>query len=476
MYRLMIVDDEKMVINSLVFGFDWQKAGFVVVATATSAKEALLLCEKLNPDVILTDIKMPGMTGLDLMKACQNQVSPPKFVVISGHADFEYAKGALKLGAVAYCLKPLEEEEILDALDTVQKAIIENQDLKAMHLKAFLDTPNKDTVSRVLSHMHISGAVGVALSIGDMQDIFKGHIQALSFHISENTYLYFFPKDPQNLEDYAFKSALLGAVTSGKIKAFTYDITEDICTYLLTSWHLLSNSLYVSFFSEDRVAIGKRTEEKLNTAFLKDEVTPLLNANRPKEVHKLLTTFLEEKTVIFTMQEALTMYNLLSALMTRLLNTPPQRSLRYGYELRHLFSNFDEMLQFFIRRLGHVYQKVGDIQTVQNETLKNILLDIGHTFTQNISFQEVCEAHAISPSYLSQLFKKEMQTTFTNYLNDLRIDYAKELLENTSTLVVQVSEQAGYDNYLNFTKLFKKKTGMTPKQYRTFCIQNVDSF
>ncbi|MEG0901749.1 MAG: response regulator, partial [Clostridia bacterium] len=116
MHKVMIVDDERMIINSLALGFNWKSSGFEVIATATSGQEALRLLESLHPDVVFTDIKMPGTSGLDLMIEAKKRYPRLLFVVISGHADFTYAQKAIQLGAIAYCLKPLEDEDIQCAL------------------------------------------------------------------------------------------------------------------------------------------------------------------------------------------------------------------------------------------------------------------------------------------------------------------------------------------------------------------------
>ena len=103
---------------------------------------------------------------------------------------------------------------------------------------------------------------------------------------------------------------------------------------------------------------------------------------------------------------------------------------------------------------------------IRNQTLRNVLEYLNRHFSQAISFQELCELHNINGSYLSQLFKKELGITFTAYLTQLRMNRAKELLKTTNLRISEISDALGYDYYFNFTKLFKKEVGMTPKEYR----------
>lgn len=121
MYQVILVDDEKMILNSLALGFDWNSNGFEVVATSTNSAEALRMIEFIRPDVVFTDIRMPGMSGIELMKKVHQDFPQIQFVVISGYSEFDYAREALTVGALAYCLKPLEDDEIEVALGRAKK-------------------------------------------------------------------------------------------------------------------------------------------------------------------------------------------------------------------------------------------------------------------------------------------------------------------------------------------------------------------
>ena len=124
LYRVMLVDDEEDVRQAIARKINWEEIGFQVVASAENGQEALELAERLHPDVVMTDIKMPFMDGLTLGRALKKRLKNIKVIIFSGFDEFEYAKEAIKLEAEEYLLKPLNAAE----LETVFKRIRENLD------------------------------------------------------------------------------------------------------------------------------------------------------------------------------------------------------------------------------------------------------------------------------------------------------------------------------------------------------------
>ncbi|NLK27345.1 MAG: response regulator [Clostridiales bacterium] len=112
MIRLLIVDDEKVIRDGLTTTMDWEKMDITVVGTAKDGKEALELCELWHPHIVLTDVRMPKMNGLELMKHIKEKMPNIKVIILSGHDEFAYAKEALKYGAVDYLIKPVVAEEL----------------------------------------------------------------------------------------------------------------------------------------------------------------------------------------------------------------------------------------------------------------------------------------------------------------------------------------------------------------------------
>ena len=120
LYRIILVDDEEEVRKSIIRKIDWQSVGFTVVGDAENGEDALEKIENLEPDVVLTDIRMPYMDGLTLAEKIRQKYPSMKIVIFSGYDDFEYAKRAIKLNVTEYILKPVNVEELTAILKKIQ--------------------------------------------------------------------------------------------------------------------------------------------------------------------------------------------------------------------------------------------------------------------------------------------------------------------------------------------------------------------
>ena len=129
LYRIILVDDEEEVRKSIIRKIDWQSVGFTVVGDAENGEDALEKIENLEPDVVLTDIRMPYMDGLTLAEKIRQKYPSMKIVILSGYDDFEYAKRAIKLNVTEYILKPVNVEELTAILKKMQASLDEVSEL-----------------------------------------------------------------------------------------------------------------------------------------------------------------------------------------------------------------------------------------------------------------------------------------------------------------------------------------------------------
>ena len=146
MYRVLIVDDEPLVAANVCAALEDLQDRFSIVGTASSGKDALKLIESLQPQIVITDIIMPGISGIDLIRECAVRFPAVRFVIVSGYAEFEYAQAALECGAVAYCLKPLQDEDLQKAIVRAAKSLQERRPLSTEFLEALSD-PEYQSVS-----------------------------------------------------------------------------------------------------------------------------------------------------------------------------------------------------------------------------------------------------------------------------------------------------------------------------------------
>ena len=469
MYHAIIVDDEQMIINRLVLGFDWNSNGYEVIATCTDSVTALDMIRFIRPDVVFTDIKMPGLSGIELMRQVRETLPQIQFVFISGHADFQYAHDALQMGACGYCLKPLEDDDIESALSAVSHRLEERQSVIQSAFDMLMLHPLPVNAERLLRFLYpaepVPGSLMTVLSLGDASSLLSGNVCYSSIRIDEKCHLYLISANAEYLTTGMFHTALLRAVSGKQITSISWKHTDSPAASLAGDLLKLFDAVYSCFVFQP-AALGPLEEKETaaNAEFL-DNISTLANKGRAKDICDVLTKLLKSDISLLP-SEAVSLYNICTSFIMRLENAEwKPDEIHYPYELARKYKDIGEMLQDLQQKFLKITGQANP-ESVTNESLRRILEYINHNFTKDISFQEIADEYTINSSYLSQLFKKELGVTFTGYLTNLRIQYAKELLATTTMRINEIPEKIGYRYDYNFAKLFKKETGLTPKEYR----------
>lgn len=164
--KLLIADDEQYVRDSLALGIEWSKYGIVLEGVAAEGREALEMALRLKPDVLLTDIRMPNMDGLELMRRLKDELPRLKVIFLTGWSDFDYARQALKLGASNYLVKPSPDEEIVDALLVVMEelGLRESAKKETDNLETLNIQSKKRAVKQVCALVHQDLSVALTLT------------------------------------------------------------------------------------------------------------------------------------------------------------------------------------------------------------------------------------------------------------------------------------------------------------------------
>ena len=469
MYHAIIVDDEQMIINRLVLGFDWNSLGYEIIATCTDSTSALEMIRFIRPDVVFTDIKMPGLSGIELMKQVRETLPQIQFVFISGYADFQYARNAIRMGACGYCLKPLEDDDIEQALSAVSKRLEERRDVIQSAFDMLMLHPLSVNAEKLLNLLYpkepVPDSLMTVLSLGDASSLLSGNVCYSTIRIDETCYLYLISANAEYLTSAMFQTALLRAVSGKQITAVSWKYTEAPVDSLADDLQKLFDAVF-SYFVFKPAAFGALEEKgAAGSPEVLDRISTLANKGRAKDLCDALTVLMKEPASL-TPTEAVSLYNICTSFIMRTENAEwKPDEIRYPYELAQKYEDVGEMLRDIQQNLLKITGQASP-ESVSNESLRQILEYVNNNFTADISFQNIAEEYTINSSYLSQLFKKELGTTFTDYLTRLRIQYAKELLTTTTMRINEIPEKIGYRYDYNFAKLFKARTGLTPKEYR----------
>lgn len=465
MKKIIIIDDEYIILQGLKHLLDWRQHGYEVVLETQSPKIALDYIKKYHVDVILSDIVMPDMSGLELLQ-CVKTINPDIHVVIvSSHSDFEYTRQALRLGASDYILKTnLKPEIVLNVLDALD---IKDLDTSSFDLKKSL---SEDLLSYI-----------------NHPDVFP---ETNSYFRYPYYSLYFFKVDQvidDHIQDYLH---LMIETPSAKIIILN---TQDACdvkfkemvAYKLNLKHLQDLSLYHEMYLSQKE----------------------LRFYHPDQAFELDLNFAWEQRPQFNALDVLghlapsQFYNLINQLYVYTTGTLDVHKYR-PLELKLFFSNtlyqimtqlekqkiITENTSAFKLQIVHQLQNANnqfDFKNEMNTILSNITsiiqshLEQDHAdfkdqmvtyleenYHRNIGLNDIAQHFNFSYYYMSELFNTHFDDSFNNVLNKIRIQKAVDLLNESHLSLRQISIEVGYTNYSHFSKLFKKHLNLTPSEYR----------
>lgn len=503
MYKALLVDDENLVIKSLEGGVDWAKSGFRVAGKANNGVKALQLVEELKPHIVFTDIRMPGMSGLELIKNIKSVDPDVQIIVISGYAEFAYVQKSLNYGVLGYCLKPFDDYEIDTLLRTAARTIGEIKLKRESHLLELMDEraseSSRAAFARILADAGFDGGsvggsdgsvdgsggnfggnggsdVHVVVAVGKGRPAFPEGTRTIGFHLGGSRSGYFAQfRDGDGLAEFvgaAIPDGLLGiGIVPSELEM--NEMVQRIEHATARAW---------DFFIHDRPACYAACDEAnaddekasalirgLERAIAQKHAaaSAAASAGLPALLGDLL---LPENKRCLRIQHALKIYNIVYAHVSYGRANAPEDDYIFSKEqLFHLFRSFDAMIGSLSEL---VREMVGDASPAREESktehanLKEIVKYIQEHYRSDISIQSISKRFFMNANYLSQLFKRELKVTFTDYLTKVRIQQARVLLRESDLTIGEVAEQVGFRDYFYFIRTFKRYAQSTPRQYR----------
>ena len=467
MYKILLVDDEVWAVESLKATVEWEKYGFQIVGKAYSGNEAMQLIRDLAPDIVFTDIRMPGMNGLELIKNASTQGFNVKFIVASGYAEFTYVQKALTYGALGYILKPYEETDIVNCLNKAKKILDENSSvLKATHVLEDLCSNDESRVNRIFkngglewqpNHFFVMASLGldpIVFQTGDKALMLKAGVSKWFYIVEE--------RNRQSLIDYLEEkpSPLIRSIALGNCIKSISDIESLIEEVNIAAY---------SYFTAPGIKIHGIDSQGFSP--IKEILHALNDAIKIKNLLLIDEAFSKLDNLfrsnLFAITHAHYAYNVIMSFIYHLVE-PSEIYIFSYHELILKFKNVFEMLDFLksliIKQLSGEHMFFTN--EIKNKNIKSILEYVDCNFQRDITMQSLCQKFFINPNYISQFFKKEVGLNFTEYLAKKRLEYACYLLRQSDLSIQKISESSGYKDYFYFTRIFKKHQGMTPSEYR----------
>lgn len=500
--NLLIVEDEDIIRQGLIVSIQKLAFSFDMIYEAANGKEALDLCRQHRPDLILTDIKMPLMDGLTFIKHCRDILPASPIIILSGYNDFHYAQQAIKYQVADYLLKPAGMSELKKVFSNVIGKIEHENRHKRIHqalvLKDVLrETVKESDISEYLTRNAISLPLQSYCILAYLPCENSPETYAVLESLQKNFICFALPAQ----ERYHYILLNLNKSEANT----TADLLPSIQNMLTTSLpeQFIPCSMSLSQIKDDITTLPllyKQAGEALHVRllrpadilFLYDSLIPFI-----KNMPSLPETKLETLYHYFIGNSELDLEKHFERFLYQLCaleNTSPQ----YLIQCMHALENYLNARLLKENRLAHPvgfsleFERsmcaAASLKELTQSTLQLLLLHkkeltshricsasspvdqailyIEKNYRQELDLQSVADMVSMNPSYFSTLFKKKTGMNFISFLQNVRIEKAKELLVNTNLKLYEVSESVGIANDKYFCRLFKTCTGMTPTDYR----------
>ncbi|MDF2988324.1 MAG: response regulator containing CheY-like receiver domain and AraC-type DNA-binding domain [Eubacterium sp.] len=542
MYKVLIIDDESIIRKGIKNIINWKQLDCEVCADASDGIEGIELIKKYLPEIIITDIRMPGLDGLSMIKQVKSIVPNTKIIILTGYRDFDYVQEAIKCGAFDFLLKPSKIEELTAVLT---RAVNEINDQKIRHMEIdqfkVLFEQNIPILREKLLYDVIYGLNTNEYEITEKMKLFNISIRNFVLVVMENDYdeksnssqydkhLYQFGIVNSFEEIFAEKYEVLSIMLNSSRVGFIIqkpdrgllDIEEvsEKCSYLqevINNGFGFTVTIAVSSNGVSAIELPEKLKECLGSLEYKsymgnNSIIQYSDLNSFFRYEDYSTLDKYQKQLLESIKSGnedlvrVSTQNIARYVTTNKININYMKNFYYttlssinnirisvtaaevdkkheeGKDIASLLKLIEksESAEELNSLLEDVAIRIAvKVNSFNNRSIKLILrkaIDyIQEHYSEPVTLNEVAENIYVSTFYISRMFKKELGKSFVDYLNDVRIEKAKELLKDVKYKTYEVAEIVGISDPHYFSKLFKKYSGMTPSDYRDKITINQD--
>lgn len=489
MYRILIVDDEPMACTAIELLLKKEFRELFSCAKAFNGSDALQIAESEQPDIVITDIRMPVMDGLELAKQFSSWEQPPVIIIVSGYSDFTYARTAMQYNVVDYLLKPIVRDEFFSCISKILcRFRLREYEERKYFLKSLCSGEKLDSVKLCScfpdSHYYLAlvryGALPTRFSHSGSQEIFsEPQDLILTYGRDDREALYICSKDLLSLEE--FKTQILKKADYGCGEPLTYTLL--FLNVPVTPEQLQSSAQLLFKELLRRVVIGTSSVHQL------PESIPTSYCSLSGETHSLflLEKYCTEGNISKVRGELQQLFHFLAeGSYSQLMLEEIISNIQFLLKKYHLFEQRKSSEETFLisealynaENMTQLSENLMDIffptaKEIQEEKLdsytsyEKILKYISLHFREPLTLQSTCRTLGISQTYLSMIMRKYGNDTFKNVLTKTRMEYAKKIMEtsNRQLKIKDISEQCGFHDQFQFSKVFRAYTGISPSDY-----------
>ncbi|KYH33985.1 putative response regulatory protein [Clostridium tepidiprofundi DSM 19306] len=514
MLKVMVVDDEYLDREGMKKTIDWASLGCVFSGEAKDGYEGIELAKIIKPNIVITDISMPRINGLEMANKIKEFLPECKFIIITGYDDFEYAKAAVKINAIDFILKPVDENELIDSIKNISYQFERN--IKRKHIareKILLDIMRgkirgKESIDKIKKEYSIeindlcivciendyyekaleSDSFDVLFSANEYaKELICERLSQYTYYLVEchdNIFAILISMDnvlyPKSFRDIfidfqkKFSSVFSTTVTIGvsnvgsiydikkvyeeskqALKNKLYSGNNSINYFMdLKKENIVKWSYIISFEKELRIVLkaGDRTKirNKLDNLYIKFFTSNHISNSIIKQI---------SIDIILIALKTLSEYNI-----------SIEEVMGKNFDIYRKIENYKTIKQMH-NLVSDIIFNVFRCIKLKNATISENSIDkaiqyINEHYNENISLSDVSKNVYLSESYICRKIKSATGMSFVEYITKLRMEKAIEYLQNPNYKIVDIAKKLGYSDYRYFSRIFKKYTGYSPSDWK----------
>lgn len=538
MFRVLIVDDEPLILAGVISLIDWEEYHCKIVGKATNGKQALELIEEVNPDIIITDIKMPVMNGIELMEKTLEADYNSKFIILTNLEEFGLVKQAISLGAIDYLVKiELTETNFSKTLEKAIEACIRDgqcdenylpvhnygisqvEATKLFFQKLLILEDSSDKLEKeaakyrikeryekfiiIMIHLNHNGkAYPASFSQQEFKKMMSYAESVLIEMIKRffpescllnwdiNKFLLIISINTMNhlddtiknmnekmqsvLKDY-FEMSVIFAI--GQPVNGVDEIQEGLYQATTAMNHYYYDSDNPIIYYSEEYEMNQKHSNNFNISFLKKDISKSIQENDSAAFRKIIEQIVElyQETKLNKRQATNGCINLyyFIASVYEYEDYADESKFPYVGDIMGQLNNMGSLKEI-IYWLSFFAENICKMLDIRRDSIGNTKADamvkmvkkyIKNNAGDKLTLGLVAEKMGISQGYLSSIFKKQTGRNFSDYVSEVKIEKSKEYIATHQYMIYEVSDILGFDNAYYFSKVFKKVTGMTPREY-----------
>lgn len=528
MINLLIADDEPLVQAGIKSMVNWEELGIHLIGTATNGSIAYNMIKEHSPEIVITDIKMPVMTGLELAKKCfEEKRTLPVFIILTSYEDFHFAKEALTYQVLDYLIKLELTPEVLTT--TIRRAIARVQELQqsnqaqesapdslylikeqfytrlVMNLfeseNQFLSQAGNlnlsfDYASYAVSYLEILSSQTQELSAEQQLNLYSSCLQIageitpkyLPCHVlslDTKHFLILFFLSPDHTANYKeILGSTLRQVSQMLFNYYSVNVHASVGSLVHTPMQIASSFQDAKqifsqvddttpiLFAED-IDTGENLRNVFNISLFKEDIRKAYTEYDEKALYDIFTSIIElfSDKPTHNVQAMDAAGNILY-LSLSLLSDGEQivseifRDRPNGYRSLYELTGVEQIMEWLtVLRDGLCDSFSTHKKDYKNHIVAHVKKYINEHIEEKLTLNKVAEVFNISPNYLSILFSKYNDMGFTDYINQSKIQAAITMLEKGDLKVYEISDILGFESAFYFSRVFKKVTGLSPRDY-----------